>query len=121
MEALGRLEKPWFFSMPNIYGVWGQGKRSPEDKEISWLVDAWKAVGMPDSDPTAELDSDIWFWHQMRRFGNNVYCTPEVRIGHGEETIRIYDENMDVRTITVQDWREMNKNGGALRTQRVDG
>ena len=119
VDALARMPKPWFFGIPNIYGVWGEGKNAEDDAPIPWLEEAWKAIGLPDSDPTAEMDADIWFWHQWRRAGNTVFVTPEVRIGHGEELVRVFDEHMNARIQTVTEWRDENFTTGTHRTKKV--
>ncbi len=120
MDALEKVPLPWFFGIPNIYGHWGNEKPYPDAPPIPWLEEAWKRVGLPDSNPEGELDPDIWFWHQWRKAGNTVFMTPQVRIGHGEELLRVFDEHMQPQIITVQDWRDANKPKVALQTQRVE-
>lgn len=81
VESLLRLkEKPWFWSKPDANGGWGEGR----------------------------LDDDIYFWHQWRKAGNTLYVAPDVRIGHVEETVSQFGEDMKVQYMTVGEWRVKN-------------
>jgi len=78
MECLRTVEKPWFKGEPDSNGEWGDDR----------------------------MDDDIWFWHQWRKAGHNIYMTPQVRIGHIELVVSEYDEKLEHRQITVGEWRE---------------
>ena len=80
-ECLADVAKPWFKSEPDEQGDWGDGR----------------------------LDDDIWFWHQWRKAGNNIYVAPDVRIGHLQLMVSEFDEDMQPRHVHVADWRKANK------------
>lgn len=80
VDALRTLPKPWFASQPDDNGEWGDGR----------------------------LDDDIWFWHQWRRNGKKIYVAPGVSIGHLEEVVACFDENLKPKHIYVHQWREQN-------------
>ncbi len=58
--AFTDLPRPWFRSMPNEDGRWGDGR----------------------------VDSDIGFWANWDRFGRTLHIAKKVEIGHLEEMIR---------------------------------
>jgi hypothetical protein len=76
LDALRKTQKPWFFSQPDENGEWN-------DKKI---------------------DCDIWFWKQWREAGNTVYIDPNVRIGHMEELVAVFDDEMKVKHVYPADW-----------------
>ena len=53
-SAFKKLKKPWFVSVPNDKGEWGDGR----------------------------LDEDIYFWKNWRSCGLKVCLAPQVKIGH---------------------------------------
>lgn len=53
VDALKRMEKPWFVAQPNAAGEWGDGR----------------------------VDDDIFFWKAFAKSGR-ICATPRVRIGH---------------------------------------
>lgn len=77
VEAFKNLPKPWFCAKPDDNGEWGDNR----------------------------LDDDIWFWHQWRLAGRNIYVAPDVRIGHLELMVSDYDENFQPRHMHVSEWR----------------
>lgn len=79
-EDLEAIPKPWFFAEPEKNGEWGDDR----------------------------LDDDIWFWHQLRLAGKEVYVTPTVSIGHLEETVAVFDEHLQPKHQYVTEWREKN-------------
>jgi hypothetical protein len=81
VEALKDVAKPWFKSEPDSNGEWGDGR----------------------------FDDDIWFWHQWRKAGKNIYVAPDVRIGHLQLMVSEFDDDMKMRHVHVQEWREANK------------
>ena len=54
----------------------------------------------------AKIDDDIWFWNTFRQSGRRVWVDVETRIGHMEEMIAIYDENLQPKHIYPEQWRE---------------
>jgi len=80
VDALREVPKPWFVSQPDKDGEWGDER----------------------------LDDDIWFWHQWRKAGKNIYVAPQVSIGHMEETVVQFNEKMEPEHMYVQQWRESN-------------
>lgn len=80
VEDLLKAEKPWFKSEPDKDGGWGDDR----------------------------LDDDIWFWHQWRLAGLKIYVTPRVSIGHLEETVAVFDDNLQPSHLYVSEWREKN-------------
>ncbi len=80
VEDLKQVPKPWFKSEPDENGEYG-------DKR---------------------LDDDIWFWHQWRLAGKTIYVTPRVSIGHLEEMVAEFDEDLNQRHVYLNEWREAN-------------
>lgn len=78
VEVLKEIEKPWFYAEPEKGGTWGDER----------------------------LDDDIWFWHQWRLAGKNIYVDPTVRIGHVEECVSYFDEKMEPQLVAVTKWRD---------------
>jgi len=64
-------------------------------------------ANIPD-DNHGRLDSDIWFWHLFRQHKFNVFMHPEVRIGHLEEKVLWFDENMETRSTYMRQFRAEN-------------
>ena len=80
-EALRDVAKPWFKSEPDANGEWTDDK----------------------------FDDDIWFWHQWRKAGKNIYIAPDVRIGHLQLMVSEFDEDLNPRHVHVNEWRKANK------------
>ncbi len=80
VDALKDVPKPWFKSEPDEKGEWGDER----------------------------LDDDIWFWHQWRLAGKNIYVTPQVKIGHMEEMVSVYDDDLQPQFIYMTEWRKQN-------------
>lgn len=78
VDSLKKVPKPWFASKPDENGEWGDNR----------------------------LDDDIWFWHQWRLAGNNIYVDPGSRIGHLELMVSEFDENMQPCHMHLSDWRK---------------
>lgn len=78
MDALRKVQKPWFISKPSDAGEWDDDK----------------------------IDDDIWFWHQWKQAGNTVYMAPDVSIGHLELMVSDFDDKGEPRHIYVPEWRE---------------
>ncbi len=76
VDALRRVEKPYFFGKP--------------DSDGDWLTD--------------KIDDDVWFWKQWEKAGNSLYIDPGSRLGHLEEVVTIFDEQMQLQHIYPNDW-----------------
>ncbi|MCK4624077.1 MAG: methyltransferase domain-containing protein [Phycisphaerae bacterium] len=76
-EHLADLPKPWFKGVPGPGGVW-----TDDDK----------------------MDPDIYFWHNWRLNGHNIFVTPRVRVGHVEEMNTYFDEHLDQQHEYVSEW-----------------
>lgn len=77
-EALKKIEKPWFHSIPSKNGDWGEG----------------------------HLDEDIVFWRQWEAAGNSLHLANRVAIGHGEFVGRWPDTNLNTIYQSTSDFRE---------------
>jgi hypothetical protein len=77
VEKLKAVAKPWFFSQPDEKGEWGD----------------------------ARIDDDVWFWKQWVEAGNSLYMDPGCRIGHLEEMIAAFDENLKPLHVYPSDWK----------------
>ena len=82
VDALKTVEKPWFYSQPDEDGEYGDNR----------------------------LDDDIWFWHQWRLAGKSIYVAPSVSIGHLEETVAVFDEDLQPKHEYIAEWREKHLN-----------
>lgn len=80
VDSLKKTKKPWFFGQPSADGEWDDTR----------------------------MDDDIWFWHQWRLAGNNIYIAPQVSIGHLEETVAMFRDDMSPEHMYVHQWREDN-------------
>jgi hypothetical protein len=74
LSSLAKVPKPWFLGTPNADGEWGEGK----------------------------TDDDVHFWRVWKGAGNSVFIDPSVRIGHLEEMVSVFDENMRLRHVYPQ-------------------
>lgn len=80
IEALREIAKPWFFGKPDEQGEWGDNR----------------------------LDDDIWFWHQWRLAGKTIYVAPKISIGHLDEMVAVFDDQLKPNYISVAQWREQH-------------
>ena len=80
VDKLKTLQKPWFRSEPGYGGDWDDDR----------------------------LDDDIFFWHAWRAAGHNIYVTPSCSIGHLEETVAMFDANLQPQHVYVHEWRKAN-------------
>lgn len=78
LHKLKNVAKPWFFSQPDENGEWGDGK----------------------------IDDDIWFWKQWREAGLKVHVDPETKIGHLEEMVVYFDDQMKPKHCYPYEWAE---------------
>lgn len=75
-KSLARVAKPWFFCQPDEKGEWGENK----------------------------IDSDVWFWKQWKEAGNSLFLDPGVRIGHVEEMVVLYEDDMTIQHVYPKEW-----------------
>lgn len=78
VDSLKDVEKPWFYSQPDEDGEYGDNR----------------------------LDDDIWFWHQWRLAGKKIYVAPSVSIGHLEETVAVFDDDLQPKHEYIAEWRD---------------
>lgn len=67
VEKLLKLPKPWFRSVPDDDGEWGDGS----------------------------IDEDIWFWHQWGKAGFSLYTACRVPVGHIDIAVRWPNVNLE--------------------------
>ena len=79
LKKLEGVAKPWFRAQPDENGDWIGNK----------------------------IDDDVWFWKQWNEAGNSVYVDPGTRLGHLEEMITVYDEDMTVQHYYPREWSEL--------------
>ena len=77
VDKLMAVKKPWFFSQPDENGEW----------------------------ETDRMDDDIWFWNQWKEAGNSLYLDAGCRIGHLEEMVASFDENLNPIHVYPGDWQ----------------
>lgn len=82
LKKLAKLPKPWFHHQPDDNGGWSGNK----------------------------IDDDVWFWTQWSKAGNSVYIDPGTRLGHLEEVVSVFDEQMKLQHIYPKDWNKANAN-----------
>jgi len=77
-EKIRALPKPWFEGLPNDAGEWTKD----------------------------QTDADIYFWRKWKEVGNTCWIDTAVRIGHLAEVVRLHDEQMKIRMMSVKEWKE---------------
>jgi len=82
VEDLVQIKKPWFCGQPDENGEWSDER----------------------------LDDDIWFWHQWRLAGKNIYVAPRVSIGHLEEMVAGFNDDLTPKHEYMHEWRKRNLN-----------
>ena len=78
LAKLRTVPKPWFVAKPNEEGRWEGNK----------------------------IDDDVYFWVNWQNAGMSVYVDPETRIGHLEEMIATFDEDLKPVHMYPVDWQE---------------
>jgi hypothetical protein len=81
MRKLAMVPLPWFADRPGPDGTWTH---------------------------TDKIDADISFWKAWGEAGNSLYMDPGCSIGHMEEMITVFDEQMQVKHLYPKEWRAMN-------------
>jgi hypothetical protein len=67
--------------------------------------------GTPDSDGewiSDKIDDDVWFWKQWDKAGNTLFIDPGCRLGHLEEVVTVFDENMELQHIYPNEWESFS-------------
>lgn len=77
VEKLRSVKKPWFFSQPDNNGEWDDGR----------------------------IDDDIWFWKQWKEAGNTLFLDAGCRIGHLEEMVATFGDDLTPKHIYPGDWQ----------------
>lgn len=78
LKKLENIPKPWFWAQPNSDGQWEGDK----------------------------IDDDVYFWKKWQEAGNRVFVDPGCRLGHLEEVITVFDENMELQHLYPKQWSE---------------
>lgn len=108
VDSLKRVPKPWFFGLPNADGEWRDLATADELRGDADPVftEARNILVPPDTPPHVKIDPDIWFWKQWQRAGNVLAVAPTVRIGHLEESVSFFDEDMQPHLVSIGEWRK---------------
>lgn len=88
LEKLRCTPKPWFIAVADENGDFEDG----------------------------HIDDDVHFWKQWERAGNTVAIDPGVRLGHLEEMVTMYDENMQKIHLYPKQWTEMIERGNPVES-----
>lgn len=78
VESLKKVAKPYFLGVA--------------DSDGEWITD--------------KVDDDVWFWKQWDKAGNRLFIDPGCRLGHLEEVVTVFDENMELQHIYPNDWEK---------------
>ncbi len=78
VSSLAQLPRPWFKSIPDEHGSWGDGR----------------------------LDADIYFWKKWDKQGLSLYQANQVRLGHYQDVVTIPDINMEPVHVYSVDFRD---------------
>ena len=76
LSKLRDVPKPWFCAEPDDQGEWGDNR----------------------------TDADVSFWRHWERAGNSLYIDPETRLGHLEEMVSRYNEQMELVHLYPKEW-----------------
>jgi hypothetical protein len=77
-EAIKKMSKPWFHSVPSPEGDWNEG----------------------------HVDDDIQFWRNFEAAGNSLHLANHVAIGHAELMVRWPDINLNVHYQSMTDYQQ---------------
>ena len=78
LKKLAAIPKPWFIGRPDKNGEWTDDK----------------------------IDDDVWFWKQWFEAGNSIYVDPGCRLGHLEEMVTVYDQQMQLTHLYPKNWSD---------------
>lgn len=76
LHKLAEVPKPWFNSVPDGDGDWGDGK----------------------------VDDDVSFWLAWEKAGNTLFLDPGTRLGHLEEVVTVFDSDMKLQHLSPEKW-----------------
>jgi len=77
VDKIAKCKKPWFYSQPDENGEWEKNR----------------------------IDDDIWFWKQWKEAGNSLYLDAGCRIGHLEEMVATFSEDLTPMHVYPGDWQ----------------
>lgn len=77
VDKLKTVKKPWFFAQPDENGQWEDGR----------------------------IDDDIWFWKQWKEAGNTLFLDAGCRIGHLEEMVATFGDDLTPKHVYPGDWQ----------------
>lgn len=77
VDKLKAVKKPYFFCKPDENGEWSEKR----------------------------VDSDVWFWQQWKEAGNSLYLDPGCRVGHLEEMVATFGEDLTPMHVYPGDWQ----------------
>lgn len=80
LKKLATVPKPWFISKPNAEGRWEGDK----------------------------IDDDVHFWLNWKEAGNSIYIDPGVKIGHIEEMVTTFNDNLEQVHLYPKEWEALN-------------
>lgn len=86
-DAFAKLAKPWFNSVPDENGTWGEGR----------------------------VDADIKFWFNFRDAGLRVFQANRVAIGHGQWVASFPNQNLETQHIYTAEYVNSGKPEWAWR------
>jgi len=78
LKKLEAVPKPWFWAQPNEDGRWDGSK----------------------------IDDDVYFWKKWQEAGNRVFVDPGCRLGHLEEMVTVFSDDMQVIHLYPKEWTE---------------
>ena len=81
LKKLANVPKPWFQGHPGVDGSYGDDR----------------------------IDADVWFWKQWREAGNKIFIDPGCRLGHLEEMVTYYDQEMGLQHKYINDWEALSE------------
>lgn len=79
IKKLATVPKPWFWAQPNDDGKWEGSK----------------------------IDDDVYFWKKWQEAGHRVFVDPGCRLGHLEEVVTVFDDNMELQHLYPKQWSEI--------------
>lgn len=80
LRKLAEVPKPWFLTVPDEDGDYGEGR----------------------------TDDDVYFWRRWKEAGHSVYIDPGCKVGHLEEVVTTFDEQMQLTHVYPSDWAQAN-------------
>ena len=78
LNKLRAVPKPWFHSIPDEKGEWSDNR----------------------------VDDDVSFWKSWFAVGNSLYLDPGTRLGHLEELITVFNEEMKPIHLYPSEWEK---------------